>query len=170
MLWSQEILVLFVSCHLWFSDSLLVNVLIPNALFFVMNSWYTFEKGLPVNLFFLHMCFYLSVVFSERVLILYNHLCHQGASRMRGRLGSMGSISSFERVSVLEGEYENSQSFAQGTLGILTFYPVAFKSLLYSSSVLRKDVMCVLSLSSMSVVGGCQQFSSHMTLRCIIPT
>lgn len=35
--------------------------------------------------------------------MLCNHFCHQGASRMRGRLGSMGSIGSFERVSVLEG-------------------------------------------------------------------
>lgn len=40
---------------------------------------------------------------------------------MRGRLGSMGSISSFERVSVLEGEHENSQHFTQGSPGILTF-------------------------------------------------
>lgn len=35
--------------------------------------------------------------------MLWYHFCYQGASRMRGRLGSMGSIGSFEKVSVLEG-------------------------------------------------------------------
>lgn len=47
---------------------------------------------------------------------------------MRGRLGSMGNMSSFERVSVLEDEHENSRSFSQGTLGILTLYPVPSES------------------------------------------
>uniref|UniRef100_A0A3Q4BVR6 Rab-GAP TBC domain-containing protein n=1 Tax=Mola mola TaxID=94237 RepID=A0A3Q4BVR6_MOLML len=56
----------------------------------------------------------------------------RGASRMRGRLGSMGSISSFERVSVIVGEHENSQIRTRGTLGLFTFYPVNCKSKLYS--------------------------------------
>lgn len=68
---------------------------------------------------------------------------------MRGRLGSMGSISSFERVSVLEGEDENSQNFTtRGTLGILTSYPAAFKSMSCCSSALS----AMLLLSSVSGV------------------
>lgn len=40
------------------------------------------------------------IVHPECVFIWILALCHQGASRMRGRLGSMGSIGSFDRVSV----------------------------------------------------------------------
>lgn len=47
---------------------------------------------------------------------------------MRGRLGSMGSMSSFERVSVLEDEHENSQSFSRGTLRLLTLTPWHLKA------------------------------------------
>lgn len=105
---------------------------------------------------------------------MYNHLCHQGASRMRGRLGSMGSISSFERVGILEGEHENSHNFTRGTLVILTFYPVAFKSRLFH--------LCPQERAS--VIGMCFHFISvsswrlptflfshgDMSLHCIIPT
>ena len=72
---------------------------------------FTCEKRLCLHGFHLYISFVFKPV--------------QGASRMRGRLGSMGSLSSFERVSDLEGEHENSQNFAPGTLGILTFNPVA---------------------------------------------
>ena len=64
---------------------------------------------------FIHM-FYLCVWFFATCYKSYHHLCHQGASRMRGRLGSMGSLSSFERVSFLDNKHENSQSFGHGIM------------------------------------------------------
>lgn len=78
---------------------------------------------------------------------------------MRGRLGSM---SSFERVSVLEDEHENSQSFSRGTLRLLTLTPWHLKAC-YIPTVssgkgqVDKNTFTFISVSRWI----CQQSSSH---------
>lgn len=74
------------------------------------------KKNCP-NDFEKNVCFYVCFFFFfvRTYFILCNHLCYQGASRMRGRLGSMGSMGSFERVSFIEaGGTENPRDTLKG--------------------------------------------------------
>lgn len=64
---------------------------------------------------------------------------------MRGRLGSMGSVSSFEKVSVLDWL---KQEFTQEASEMLA----AFKSMPYSISVPMKGFHCVGRRPSTSVL------------------